>query len=640
MISSNTRASRSRYSSPAQTQSQQNGGNWNGSGNGNPLDSSGDTSRAFMQKWLEPSVQTKTSFEEAGLIRYGVLENMAPLGTMPKPKKPGENGHPVRRIVLRPSGSGIATAANAARESTPKTPAATTASSPPPAKTSAEVPAVSTPATAPPQRKALPTKTREDDDEYDPKGISRRRKLRRASGSAAAADSTTTTSAPASASGLSKRPRRSSGAGVRKRSISMSASKPVARRSSSSFMHLEPGDREFTDKVIEAAVDEALDLYRYPTAWALRTLYDENAGDHEFAAMIEDVFHQTADAPTLEKFRSMIEDKKREGKKDNQGCYYFVPPATNSRFTPHKPKPAPYAKLLHPQPVADEVEPPRAIKKIKLSHAAAATTPRKTAAHANGVHGSGRMSSRKRARRGSHSSDSSLSSAVSLSSPEASVESLSPSFRGGGAGGAKPSDAPKSGPIKTRGKSLSSKQAAPIASESTSPTHPSHTKRPVDASMPGRISVSDLYPSLPSKTITLPKDEIDTLSGLPPHVPEREGVEDDDVFWDRRRDARKVSNGYSAFASSVRGGSEMDTEQAATPARGTRKTRQSLLLPASTRATRSASKRPNEDTDGALSPASPSVQGDGSSAVGSRAATPSALRASKKPRTGLRIKSS
>src|SRR5699024_8022432 len=63
-------------------------------------------------------------------------------------------------------------------------------------------------------------------------------------------------------------------------------------------------------------------------------------------AMVEDVFKQTADAETMQEFSRLLEQKKREGKRDNQGCYYFVPPTSNSRFTPHKPKPAPYAGLL------------------------------------------------------------------------------------------------------------------------------------------------------------------------------------------------------------------------------------------------------------------------------------------------------
>ncbi|OAA55568.1 phd finger domain protein [Niveomyces insectorum RCEF 264] len=105
-------------------------------------------------------------------------------------------------------------------------------------------------------------------------------------------------------------------------------------------------NKEVTDKVVELAVDEALRHFRYPTAWALRTLYDEHSSNQNFLAMVEDVFQQTADSETLATFARMLYQKKKEGKKDNKGCYYFVPPSTNSRFTPHKPKPAPYGHLV------------------------------------------------------------------------------------------------------------------------------------------------------------------------------------------------------------------------------------------------------------------------------------------------------
>ncbi|KID64766.1 Essential subunit of the histone deacetylase Rpd3S complex, partial [Metarhizium hybridum] len=36
----------------------------------------------------------------------------------------------------------------------------------------------------------------------------------------------------------------------------------------------------------------------------------------------------------IDEFYKQIEERKRQGKKDNRGCYFFMPPATNSRFTP------------------------------------------------------------------------------------------------------------------------------------------------------------------------------------------------------------------------------------------------------------------------------------------------------------------
>lgn len=140
-----------------------------------------------------------------------------------------------------------------------------------------------------------------------------------------------------------------------------------------STLNREP-DKEFADKVVEAAVDEALRHYRYPTAWALRLLYDENSSDPSFVSMIEDIFQQRADIDTIKEFNRLVCDKKKDGKKDNKGCYYFVPPSTGSRFTPHKPKAAPYGDLIRMDLSAfhDEISPPEVpdeghiSKKVKL----------------------------------------------------------------------------------------------------------------------------------------------------------------------------------------------------------------------------------------------------------------------------------
>ncbi|KAM5351521.1 hypothetical protein ACJ41O_004244 [Fusarium nematophilum] len=712
MISSNTRASRSRYSSPAQSHNSK----WNG-----VLDTSkgaSEGSRAFMQRWLEPTVQSKASFEDDGLMRYGVVENMAPLGSLPKPKKTGpETTSGVRRIILRPSG---ASAAKSATQPVPDDPAADVdvdgdapaggdgAAATSKMRAAASSPPPTTQPPTPPRRKSIILKDAaaaaddEDDEDYDPSRASKRRQSGRASlgrrtrRSSGGRRSSITVTKPAATEAKesnelkqSQEPKETKGA----KDLKEAKERPASERT-------EPQDKEFADRVVEAAVDEALKHYRYPTAWALRTLYDEKSGDPRFVAMIEDVFNQTADEATLRKFSKQMEQKKREGKKDNQGCYYFIPPTTNSRFTPHKPKAAPYGRLLqrHQQHLEGEEEddddddentPPRhdhprcqpgserrALKKPKTSHSrshsrshshsshahahahahpghATRNTPRKIAAS-----NQPQTPSRKRNRRDSASSDSSLSSALSLSSPEASIASVSPARRGGtgrpgpgpGPGpGPDSSDAPKLRPITTRRKSLASKskQSRTSPSASNSPTLPisnTNTSSAADApasatisvsadvSMPGRVPTAHLFPNLPTKSKT-PKGASKSSS-----VPADEAAhDDDDSFWDRRRDAQKFANSVTVRESSVRDGE--DEEQVATPAKRTRRTRQSIVPPATTRATRSASKRPHDEVDSTVSPVAWSFQGDGSSVVGSRAATPT-LRPPKKQRTGLRVKSS
>ncbi|KAH6963846.1 hypothetical protein DER45DRAFT_126257 [Fusarium avenaceum] len=801
MISSNTRATRSRYSSPAQSQNTK----WNGL-----LDASkGATegSRAFMQRWLEPTVQSKASFEDDGLVRYGVVENMAPLGSLPKPKKTGsETTSGVKRIILRPSG------ASAARN------AAQVASSDPvmdvdvgvgvDAEAEAEVeahieitaraadsspPLMALPPT-PPRRVSIVLKDAaaaaddENDEDYDPSRPKRRqsgraslgRRARRSSAGRRSSIVTKPTTKEAKEVNERKEPETEIKADTTTPELvskEVEAPEEAAEEEqedeeeeveetvpAEATIHaaepVEPEDKEFTDKVVEAAVEEALKHYRYPTAWALRTLYDEKSGDPGFIAMLEDVFNQTADEATMRKFSKQMEKKKREGKKDNQGCYYFIPPTTNSRFTPHKPKAAPYGKLLLHNQVEEVVEvadleteedsdehfadeeeeaeeeeqeqeeaeeeennhqtPERAAKRAKTSHSRTHSSSHPSLAptqtlvqvqvqahpHSHSTRNSPRKMaldnppqtpSRKRNRRDSASSDSSLSSALSLSSPEAIMGSPSPVRRGGtgraglpGPPGPNSSDTPKPRPINGRRKSVASKASASGAgtkanksattkiktktkpktkstSTSTStkqqPSSPVHTNSitsdlniitnsrnhyqinpdapasatisvSADATMPGRVSAAQIFPNLPTKSKTAKNKASSVPADDAATVPDT-----DDSFWDRRRDAQKFANSVAAHESSVRGGDE-DEDPFTTPAKSTRKTRQSIAASATTtRSTRSASKRPHDEVDSAVSPVAWSFQREDSSVGGSRAATPT-LRPPKKPRTGLRVKSS
>lgn len=107
-----TRASRSRFSSPAVVgvsgAANANDGGGGGSSNSSSRGkdnkdkgkgkernggtnasaarpSSTERSRRFMESWIEPERARLTSFQEDGLLRQGVLETMEPLGTRPKP---------------------------------------------------------------------------------------------------------------------------------------------------------------------------------------------------------------------------------------------------------------------------------------------------------------------------------------------------------------------------------------------------------------------------------------------------------------------------------------------------------------------------------------------------------------------------
>ncbi|KAH8160967.1 hypothetical protein CIB48_g7286 [Xylaria polymorpha] len=326
MSSSHPKPTRSRFSSPHRHSSSSASASYSRGGNNNG-------SRTLMQRWLEPPVQSKTSFQEAGLVRVGVLENMAPLGTMPKAamlkKTPlcGEGSSPVpastvKRIVLKKPfspavGAGVLAATTPSATATPPdiTYMSLSESAGMMDDAAADADADADASLSPTLHFALPIPVVDDmdDDDYVPKKSKARRNPQNAGHPNAS---------------------------------STSATPMHPRRQSHRHRTREPDDKEQADKIVEIAVEEALRHFRYPTAWALRLLYDEHSGDPHFVSMIEDVYYQRATPKTIRKFRRLISEKKKEGKKENKGYYYFVPPSTGGHSTPHKPAPAPYENLI------------------------------------------------------------------------------------------------------------------------------------------------------------------------------------------------------------------------------------------------------------------------------------------------------
>ncbi|KAI1824790.1 hypothetical protein F4861DRAFT_226851 [Xylaria intraflava] len=376
---------RSRVSSPHRPSS-------SSAGHSHSRGGKSDSSRGFMQRWLEPAVHIKPSFQEAGLVRGGVVENMAPLGTMPKAamlkKAPpcSESPQPttsnVTRIVLKKSfstPSGTATSAPTSTTpratATPALPNITRTSSSESASmtmmeddnaaaagmgvgagiglgegggggggVSAGASALLPPASHP----VLPMPVDDmDDGDYQPKR-SKGRRITQHTGIASSASATpihlrrqshrhrSVQSSPAPPPALDHT-----------RDLTPAPTSPTQSDVPSSHrLTREPDDKDQASKIVEVAVEEALRHFRYPTAWALRILYDENSGDPDFLSMIEDIYHQRATPKTIRKFLHLVNEKKKEAKKDNKGCYYFVPPSTGSRFTPHKAEPASYGNLV------------------------------------------------------------------------------------------------------------------------------------------------------------------------------------------------------------------------------------------------------------------------------------------------------
>lgn len=672
-----------------------------------------------IRQWLEPSLENKASSEQAGFAKAGVLGGMAALGELPKaPRKNGENGHPRTRIILRQTKDSAAPSPQSAASPAPRTPdvggsarpagpssaipmtaAATTANaSTPESHPFPNSPSHNFPASAPsraPARKALPMhEDGGEDEDYDPKQANRRKSMPKPAPPKRGRPPSTMrrSSIPPTKPSPVKQTRPETPPPATQTPQTPLAAPPAQTAQPVQAVAIlpalpdyEPRGSGFAEMVVEAAVDEALTHNRFPTAWALRTLYDTKAGDPGFVLMVERVFSQTADAATMKEFAKLLKEKKREGKKDNTGREYFVPPDPDDKEA-RLPKPGSYARFLYrnintaaapasataPAPrVHQEEGEARASKKLKIAHRSQENTPQKVAS-TPGANGAKTPGSRKRARRHSGSSASSLSSIEGLSSPELPEDSelapapgihglSQPSFRDDAnkpeapkarakAGATTGSQSPsRSGtrPMNTRRKSTKPQQqhqfvSNAFGSNSESPTtslSPSHDLPPSanfktsggGVAMPGRItsaaeqqlSAKDKAAAAATKGATQPEGAADELSAA----------------WERRRGAQKVTNGYMAVESSLR---EDDDGREMTPMRSTRKTRQSVLPSASTRATRSANKRVTDEVERYDSPGafSFSAQGDGSSVVGSRAVTPTNFRPAKKQKTGLRIKSS
>lgn len=659
-----------------------------------------------MQRWLEPPVQNKASFQEAGLIRGGVVENMAPLGTLPKAamhKKLPVNGEalptpPVKtRIVLKkPYVTPTVTERVPSRreESAEEAGAEVDMVDAVDAVDAAPLSPLSQPLLpisimddgededyVPKKSKVRPTSNQgnqgnqvDEIDEIDqvnqvtPSNAARRHSSRRRSAR--------TSPTPADSSPIH----------IHRATITTTTptiSSPHFHPPTSILNHREP-DKEFADKVVEAAVDEALRHYRYPTAWALRLLYDENSSDPHFVSMIEDIYHQRADIDTIKEFNRLVSDKKKDGKKDNKGCYYFVPPSTGSRFTPHKPKPAPYAELVKmdlsilPEDTPDE----HVSKKVKLDLDEDLDQNEDGMANEGSNHSiqlkingisrlkgltgtksptkSPRKSPRKspksrKQRSGSVSSSSSLSS-VPDDVPDDYEEYMDQVDDNLGV--ARPIAAEPNNAQIPAGSSqpISSHQKKPAAKKKNgaSPKHP-----------PSQNTTRS-HP--PSRDSSMPAVVTANGSPHPPHhhqnkqqastnlkFASRFGEVDDSDLLVRKKLSKKLENTSTTKDicedSFIRKPLDFDAipfelaipPPPPPPPHAAEQSRSSRTPALSSRAARAA-KRHHDDLDDSISPTALSFRAADlepqSSARGSRAATPSNPRSNKKPRAGLRVKNS
>jgi hypothetical protein len=505
--------------------------------------------------------------------------------------------------------------------------------------------------------------------------------------------------------------------GARRRSLSRASSNRLQHRALGANERLPQGDRKtLIDKVVEVAVDEALAHFRYPTAWALRTLYDENSANQDFLDMVDKVFSQSANAETLEAFARLVQDRKREGRKKDQAYHYFVPPSNNSRAVP-LPKQAPYGSLVkfdlttlrldrgarkaqkaprsvkasepEPEPEPERETKPEAEggpsrKKRKLRRQPSGTSSsssKMTSTDGASSKATMETTSRRQTRARSESTSSSLSSARSLSPPpEIQTDAEGEGFEGrddppsrNSPTSAQPitatkrrrSNAPRKGRnvSPSRPSSLSTASTpAPQLQASTAATSqqkaPSQRQHPADElpspesdevpyevpyEMPAVVDCP-VFPNLNNKRGG--KSHTGTPVPVPSSAVGRLDPNDPKVLL--RENARKVTN-MPCATSNVRG---VEAEGPVTPApaattiassrpRASLPSGRQTPAPREGRSTRSALKRSHDDLEEQPSPTAANFPASeaASTAADSRAGTP-ALRAAKKPRTGLRVKNS
>jgi hypothetical protein len=297
MSSTNSRPTRSRFSSPFV---------------GTPTNISAESPSAmaeimekpktFMDKWVEPPLPApRPSFAEAGIERHGVVQNMAPLGTRPSVKVMKAAARPevmdgMGRTpqLKKPAASSVSTPSEPVMTPEPPTiPARRNSES---AAKIEEVP--STPQTPhTPQDQTSPQKSLPRSSTVPPQHMGQ--------GVFALQQS------PIPLVTNMARP-------VPPPAPIVVPSQPALGPDGLPIINF-----DLTDKVVEAAVQEAVDFGRWPTAYALRTLYDDHRTNPRIVRLIEAIYNNRATEENKIEFRSIMKHKKKEGKKDRTGEYYF-----------------------------------------------------------------------------------------------------------------------------------------------------------------------------------------------------------------------------------------------------------------------------------------------------------------------------
>lgn len=105
--------------------------------------------------------------------------------------------------------------------------------------------------------------------------------------------------------------------------------------------------KEVVEKAFESAVDESLQQHRYDVAYAYRTLYEEYQDNARFLLLAESIFRQTASLNSVFSFGLYLKPKLAEANKDDTAIKYFeAEERENKEYVPHPPQPGPYRDLV------------------------------------------------------------------------------------------------------------------------------------------------------------------------------------------------------------------------------------------------------------------------------------------------------
>jgi len=304
---------RSRYSSPAA----------NAPASANAASESSNTiadrpverPKTMLDLWVEPPLPApRPSFADHGIERHGVVANMAPLGTRPSSK--------IMKSATRPEGTDVGGRFAVGKRTGPSnTPFEAMTPEPP---------------TDPPRPRSVSSKT-DDLEQLSPKtpqppspeksapkptveGQSFGQSVFALSQSPLPTTTTTNVTTPISTAANMSLPVAPIATPVQ--APPMLSIPPPAPLGADGEPLI---DLDKTDKVIEDAVQLAVDRRRWPTAYALRILYDEarESNPPKVVRIIEAIYNTRATHAQVAEFRILMKEKKKEGKKDKAGEYYF-----------------------------------------------------------------------------------------------------------------------------------------------------------------------------------------------------------------------------------------------------------------------------------------------------------------------------